>query len=57
MQLDRKHLKQRIRTYRNKLAKDFDDLFDFGLFTYCLIFSAGCALVVAMQIADTLAHS
>ena len=57
MQLDRKHLKQRIRTYSNKLAKDFDDLFDFGLFTYCLIFSAGCALVVAMQIADTLAHS
>lgn len=47
MRLGRKRFKQRIRTYRNKLAKDFDDSFDFWLFAICLAFAAMCVLLVA----------
>lgn len=48
MRLDRKRCKQHIRTYMNKLAKDFDDLFDFWLFVFCIAFAAGCILIVAV---------
>lgn len=47
MKLDRKRCKQPIRTYRNKLAKDFDHPFDFWLFVLCIAFAAGCVLLVA----------
>ena len=46
MRLDRKRCKQHIRTYRNKLAKDFDDPFDFWLFMLCIAFAAMCVLLV-----------
>lgn len=48
MRLDRKHCKQRTRTYKG-LAKDFDDLFDFWLFAVCMAFAAGCILIVAVR--------
>lgn len=47
MRLDMRRYKLRIRTYRNKLAKDFDDPFDFWLFVLCIAFAAGCVLPVA----------
>ena len=47
MRLDRKHCKQRTRIYKG-LAKDFDDLFDFWLFVFCIAFSAGCILIVSV---------
>ena len=47
MRLDMMRCKLRIRTYRNKLAKDFDDPFDFWLFVLCIAFAAGCVLLVA----------
>lgn len=47
MRLDMRRYKLRIRTYRNKLAKDFDDPFDFWLFVLCIAFAAGCVLLVA----------
>lgn len=46
MRLDRKRCKQRTRIYKG-LANDFDDLFDFWLFVFCIAFAAGCILLVA----------
>ena len=48
MLLGRKRFKQRIRTYMNKISKDFDDPFDFWLFMLCIAFAAGCILIVAV---------
>lgn len=47
MRLDRKHCKQHTRIYKG-LDKDFDDLFDFLLFAFCIAFSTGCILIVAV---------
>lgn len=47
MRLDRKHCKQHTRIYKG-LDKDFDDLFDFLLFAFCIAFAAGCILLVAV---------
>lgn len=47
MRLDRKRCKQHIRGYMSKIAKDFDGLFDFWLFVFCVAFAVGCVLMVA----------